>query len=219
MSKATMWTKAVLLPFAGCAALAAADSAERQLDSVARQLASLATQRQSIETALGQQESLALQRASAARQNSTFFTAAVSPVESAPGCEPLPPLRAGALIEREARRTGLSTDLLNAVIRQESAFRPCAVSAKGAMGLMQLMPETARDLHVEDPFDPDQNVSAGARFLKQLVDRYPGDLNRALGAYNSGAARVDATGGVPPIAETLQYVESILNRISFTTPP
>jgi soluble lytic murein transglycosylase-like protein len=78
---------------------------------------------------------------------------------------------------------------------------------------MQLMPATAQDLNVSDPFDPKQNVSAGARYLKQLMDRYGGDIERALGAYNAGPSRVDRTGGVPQIRETQNYVWDIVGRL------
>jgi soluble lytic murein transglycosylase-like protein len=99
------------------------------------------------------------------------------------------------------------------VIRKESAFYPCAVSPKGALGLMQLMPATAEMLGVTDPFDPKQNVDAGAKFLKQLIEKYAGDLPLALSAYNAGPARVDTARGVPDIAETKNYVADILSSI------
>jgi Transglycosylase SLT domain len=129
------------------------------------------------------------------------------------GCDPLPLMRQRALVDSAAQRSGLSPDLLAAVIQQESAFRPCSVSPKGAMGLMQLMPETAEERGVADAFDPDQNVEAGAALLKELMQRYAGDLNRVLGAYNAGAKRVDEAGGVPAIPETMKYVEGILGRL------
>jgi soluble lytic murein transglycosylase-like protein len=98
---------------------------------------------------------------------------------------------------------------------QESDFRNCAVSAKGALGLMQLLPSTADGLGVKDPFDPEANVLGGARLLRQLMDRYGGDLSLTLSAYNAGSAKVDATMGVPMIPETLNYVNRILSRLSF----
>jgi membrane-bound lytic murein transglycosylase B len=126
------------------------------------------------------------------------------------GCAPLSLMRRQALVESAARRKGLPADLLSSVIQQESGFRPCSVSEKGAMGLMQLMPATAEDLGVEDVFDPDQNVEAGASLLKSLMERYGGDLIRVLSAYNAGPAKVDAAGGLPAIPETMKYVERIL---------
>ena len=118
------------------------------------------------------------------------------------------------LASNAAKQEDVSIDLVRAVMRQESGFRPCAVSTSGAQGLMQLMPATAADLQVSDPFDPKQNVTAGARYLKQLLQKYGGDLQRTLGAYNAGPARVDTAGGVPAIPETQNYVSDILSRIS-----
>jgi len=91
------------------------------------------------------------------------------------------------------------------------------VSKKGALGLMQLMPATVVGLNVEDPFDPKENVDAGARFLKQLLQRYGGDVALALGAYNAGPARVDAAGDVPAIPETMDYVNDILTQIGLSS--
>ena len=95
------------------------------------------------------------------------------------------------------------------VMRQESGFRPCAVSEKGAIGLMQLMPATAEQLGVKDSFDPMENVDAGARFLRQLLTRYDGDVLKAVSAYNAGPARVDAVDGIPQIPETIDYIKRI----------
>ncbi|MDQ2898810.1 MAG: lytic transglycosylase domain-containing protein [Acidobacteriota bacterium] len=133
-------------------------------------------------------------------------------------CDPVPSSTIEPLIENAAAQQGLSPNLLHAVIRQESAFYPCAVSAKGALGLMQLMPATADDLGVRDPFDPQENVDGGARLLKRLMDRYAGDLNRVLGAYNAGPARVDAANGIPQIPETMHYIETILGNLVPNSP-
>jgi soluble lytic murein transglycosylase-like protein len=118
------------------------------------------------------------------------------------------------LVDDASRKEGLDPRLVREVARQESGFRPCAVSAKGALGIMQLMPSTAKDLELDNPFDPRGNITAGSRFLKLLLDRYEGDIASALGAYNAGPARVDKAGGVPAITETRQYVSTILNRLS-----
>lgn len=130
-------------------------------------------------------------------------------------CDPLSPMRIGRLIDGVSRKSGVDAGLLHAVIREESAFRPCAVSPKGAQGLMQLMPAAMEDFGVTDAFDPEQNVSAGAALLKQLMVRYGGDLNRVLGAYNAGPVRVDEANGVPPFPETRRYIDRILGTIDF----
>lgn len=131
----------------------------------------------------------------------------------AASCPALPEPELDALVEQAALREDLAPDLLRSVIRQESAARPCAVSRKGAMGLMQLMPATALDLGVADAFDPKENVDAGAHFLKQLLRLYGGNLALALSAFNAGPARVNQTGGVPDLPETLDYVHKVLGAL------
>lgn len=111
-----------------------------------------------------------------------------------------------------SERNDLSPRLLAALARQESAWRPSIVSPKGAVGLTQLMPATARALAV-DPRDPSANLHGGARYLRSLIDRFDGDLERALAAYNAGPARVARTGGVPAIRETRAYVATIVDRL------
>lgn len=142
---------------------------------------------------------------------------AVAAVEPNLPCDVLPPMRVTRLVEDASRRSGVSAGLLQAVMQQESAFRPCAVSSKGARGLMQLMPAAMEDFGVTDAFDPEQNVSAGAGLLKQLITRYGGDLNRVLGAYNAGPVHVDAANGVPPFPETQRYVERILGSMELSS--
>lgn len=134
-------------------------------------------------------------------------------LSSGPDCDPLPKDQLDPLISAAATREGVKEDLINAVIHKESASKPCAVSPKGAQGLMQLMPETAQQLGVRDAFDPKQNVDAGTKLLKELLTRYNGDVALALGAYNAGAARVDREGGVPAIPETVNYVSDILKQV------
>ena len=117
------------------------------------------------------------------------------------------------IVDEGAKLSGLDTDLVRAVVRRESAYNPWATSNKGAQGLMQLMPSVQAQFGVTDPYDPKQNVAAGTRLLKQLLDQFDGDLPRALGAYNAGPTRVEQWGGVPPFPETMQYVSGILSDI------
>jgi soluble lytic murein transglycosylase-like protein len=129
-------------------------------------------------------------------------------------CDPLPETKIGPMIQETARREGIKEDLLRAVAERESGFRACAVSSKGAKGLMQLMPATAEQFGVKDPFDPQQSLDAGAKLLKQLLARYNDDVSLALGAYNAGAERVDHAQGVPGIRETMEYVSAILGALA-----
>jgi soluble lytic murein transglycosylase-like protein len=115
-----------------------------------------------------------------------------------------------ASISEHSRRQGVAEDLVRAVIQVESAFNPVAVSNKGAMGLMQLMPATAVELGVDDPFDPDQNIRGGVTYLKQLLNRYDQKVELALAAYNAGIGNVEKYGTkVPPFKETRNYVDKI----------
>ena len=118
-----------------------------------------------------------------------------------------------ALVEVIAARERIDPRLLRVVMQIESAFRPCAVSLKGAQGLMQLMPATAREYGVVDPFNTHQNVAAGARYLKELLNRYHGNVTLALSAYNAGPSAVDRANGTPEIAETVQYVNRIVATV------
>lgn len=137
---------------------------------------------------------------------------------SARWCDPIRPVELAQPIEAAALREGVSPELVRAVIQRESAFNPCAVSSKGALGLMQLMPATAAALGVTDPFDPLQNLNGGTRYLGQLLSRYGGDIRLALGAYNAGPGRVDQFGDVPPFDETQTYVASILRALTQVPP-
>jgi hypothetical protein len=111
-----------------------------------------------------------------------------------------------------ARRHGLDPDLVLAVVAVESAFRPDAVSTKGAQGLMQLMPKTAAELGVKDALDPAENLDGGSRYLLFLLTLYDGDLEKALAAYNAGMGAVSRHRGVPPYRETQAYVKKVLEH-------
>jgi soluble lytic murein transglycosylase-like protein len=162
-----------------------------------------------------QRQATALGKPGAPVPGSAFFTVpfATAALGTA-DCDPLPDTQLDALTESAAQKSGVDAHLVRAVIDKESGGRPCALSARGAQGLMQLMPDTAGDYEVEDAFDPKQNVEAGARLLKDLLERYNNDASLALGAYNAGSARVDQAGGVPPIPETTDYVTEILKKLN-----
>ena len=113
------------------------------------------------------------------------------------------------LVQKVGLRHNVDTDLIHAVIRQESNYDVFAVSVKGACGLMQLMPGTALRFGVKDIFDPAENVEGGVKYLRHLMDRYEGDRIRALAAYNAGEGAVDRYGGVPPYRETEDYVDRV----------
>jgi soluble lytic murein transglycosylase-like protein len=133
---------------------------------------------------------------------------AVSPTAAA---QPAAPGAIRELVDRVAAEVGVDSRLAHAVVRAESNYRPTAVSPKGAMGLMQLMPALARSYALDDPFDPASNLEAGLTHLRQLLLKY--DLRRALAAYNAGEGAVSKYGGVPPYRETEAYVQRIVTSL------
>lgn len=114
-----------------------------------------------------------------------------------------------AVIQEAATKHNVDPNLVRAIVKVESNNNPAAVSRKGAMGLMQLMPGTARELAVRNPFDPEQNVDAGVRHLRSLLENFGGDVPKSLAAYNAGAKAVERNKGIPPYAETRDYVRRI----------
>ncbi len=179
-------------------ALAIAAIAQTQpSDSIRKQLASVALQREAV--------------------RKQVEVAAQHPASAVPAgeqeCDALPVAEITPIVDAAAQSHHVQTKLLRAVIEQESASRPCAVSPKGAQGLMQLMPAAVEQFQVTDPFDPKQNVEAGAQYLKQLLDKYKGDLSLVLAAYNAGPGTVDQAGGIPDIKETKDYVDAILKKL------
>jgi soluble lytic murein transglycosylase-like protein len=172
-------------------------------------------------------ESLAKQRVAVIKQASaamgrpptpaaSFFTVpwVETPVPfSQPPCDPMPAAELDKLVLENSQQQGVKEELIRGVIAEESGGRPCAVSWKGAQGLMQLMPATAEQFGVKDPFDPRQSVEGGTKLLKQLLTKYNNDTSLALAAYNAGDARVDQAGGIPQIPETQKYVSDIESKL------
>jgi hypothetical protein len=148
-------------------------------------------------------------RSAAAEVGEFLGSTEAQPTPTVSGGRPFTQQDVDAAIEKAAAQHNVDPNLVRAVIKVESNFNPNAVSRKGAMGLMQLMPSTARSLNVSNPFDPEQNVDAGVRHLKKLMESYGGDVKLTLAAYNAGAGAVARSAGVPHYAETRDYVKKI----------
>jgi soluble lytic murein transglycosylase-like protein len=123
----------------------------------------------------------------------------------------IPPEQIESLVQSNAAESQVDPALIRAVMANESGFNPNATSNAGAQGLMQLMPQTASMLGVTNAYDPQQNVRGGARYLRSLLDRFGGDLTKAIAAYNAGPEAVEQHNGVPPFPETQNYVKSVLD--------
>lgn len=145
--------------------------------------------------------------AAQANTGAFFNSQNTAPFDAKPS--PATPADQKLLVQAAALRSGLPPALVSSVAAVESGFRPDAVSSKGAIGVMQLMPGTARRLSA-DPHDAAQNIDAGARLLRELLIKYDGDVIKALSAYNAGEAAVDRYNGVPPFAETQNYVRKVV---------
>jgi soluble lytic murein transglycosylase-like protein len=118
------------------------------------------------------------------------------------------------LITDIALKQGMDPDLIKSIVQIESGYNPQALSSKGAIGLMQLMPDTASEMGIDDPWDPAQNITAGTKYFSHLLRKYQGDLMKALAAYNAGPRIVDSYEGIPPYQETRDYVRSVLAIIN-----
>ena len=144
------------------------------------------------------------------------ITSAHAPLKGANSLLPTPEI--SHLVEQTASRLQVDPQLVHAIIKVESEYDPKAVSRKGAMGLMQLIPETAQRFGVENPFNPKQNIEGGVSYLKHLLNRYGGDLSLSLAAYNAGEAAVERYGGIPSFAETHDYVQKVTNIYQSASP-
>ena len=192
-------------------------------DGNALKVASLQAQNQpgteskiaSVSATAGKQQTPATLAGSETRQLQTRVVAKAAPVSLMPKTQiaslqiPQSAAWINDIVEQAAVRHAVDPNLVRAIVQVESNFNPHAVSRKGAIGLMQLMPKTAKSLNVSNPYDPAQNVDAGVRHFKQLLDSYGGNLELSLAAYNAGVRAVHKSGGVPNYSETRNYVKRI----------
>jgi hypothetical protein len=191
----------------------ASDIAAKQTTSIEKMTAPIEKQKAAAQSQVG-----------AGGSADSFFTvswvtpAAIPLPTLIPSCQPIPEDELKPLIADSAKASDMKPEVIRAVIRRESDSYACAVSEKGALGLMQLLPEVARQFGA-DPLDPKQNVQAGTKYLKELMTHYKGDLRLTLAAYNAGQQRVDADKKVPDIPETMAYVEAILKDLTPTATP
>ncbi len=142
------------------------------------------------------------------------FPGVVEPFNPFAGGKPTSKVEIQAMIARVAREQNVDPKLIRAVVEAESDYNVNDVSKTNAKGLMQLMPDTAKEMGVTNPFDPYDNLTGGTKYLKQMIARYPGNLELALAAYNAGPGKVDRAKGIPDIAETRNYVKKIITKIN-----
>lgn len=141
---------------------------------------------------------------------SSAMNAGGAPLAPLQGPNVIPPPQINTLVDANAGQFGVDPALVKAIIANESGFDTNATSKTGAQGLMQLEPETAAGLGVDNAYDPAQNISGGTRYIRSLLERFHGDLRLAIAAYNAGPGAVEKYGGVPPYAETQNYVQNVL---------
>lgn len=178
----------------------------------------LSTIENSINRILGPDETSSAQKSSAAKEFKSILDEKIAadkpqnqdaiPVEKASFKNSRESIE--GLIEKYAQKNNLDPDFIKAVVKQESGFNPDATSKCGAMGLMQLMPNTAKGLGVTNAYDPEQNIEGGVKYLKSMLNRFNNDPKLALAAYNAGPGAVQKYGDVPPYRETQNYVKNIL---------
>jgi soluble lytic murein transglycosylase-like protein len=215
-----MWMRSgILLALLTASLSSYGQQGKAPVDTTSKQAASVAAMQAAIDK---QKASIAAQIGPGGPADPFFSTpwtapASITPPAMIAPCDAMQQTDLQPIVTEAATKQGLKPELIVAVIKRESASYPCAVSDKGALGLMQLMPETAQQFGV-DPLDPKQNVSAGSQYLKQLLTKYNGDLKLTLAAYNAGPQRVDAGKKVPDIPETTAYVDSILKDLSASAP-
>jgi soluble lytic murein transglycosylase-like protein len=188
-------------------------------DIAAKQAAAVAA----MQAAIDKQKAAVAQQVGPGGPADSFFAvpwttpATITPPAIVPVCDAMQESELKPLVTDAAKAQDLKPELVFAVIKRESAAYPCALSDRGALGLMQLMPDVAQQFGV-DALDAKQNIQAGTQYLKQLMKRYNGDLRLALAAYNAGPQRVDADKKVPDIPETTAYVDAILKDVGPSGP-